>query len=74
MNKIIKLHFVKGFAEGKVKQVEVTLDYLLNTWNKELKFLNKNEIEKINNLKKGESITSIGGSTEETKVIIGRVK
>ena len=73
MNKIIKLHFVKGFAEDG-KQVEVTLDYLLNTWNKELKFLNKNEIEKINNLKKGESITSIGGSTEETKVIIGRVK
>ena len=73
MNSIIKLHFVKGFAEDG-KQVEVTLDYLLNTWNKELKFLNKNEIEKINNLKKGESITSIGGSTEETKVIIGRVK
>ena len=73
MNKIIKLHFVKGFAEDG-KQVEVTLDYLLNTWNKELKFLNKNEIEKINNLKKGESKTSIGGSTEETKVIIGRVK
>jgi hypothetical protein len=73
MNRIIKLHFVKGFAEDG-KQVEVTLDYLLNTWNKELKFLNKNEIEKINNLKKGESITSIGGSTEETKVIIGRVK
>ena len=73
MNRIIKLHFVKGFAEDG-KQVEVTLDYLLNTWNKELKFLNKNEIEKINNLKKGESITSICGSTEETKVIIGRVK
>ena len=73
MNRIIKLHFLKGFAEDG-KQVEVTLDYLLNTWNKELKFLNKNEIEKINNLKKGESITSIGGSTEETKVIIGRVK
>ena len=73
MNRIIKLHFVKGFAEDG-KQVEVTLVYLLNTWNKELKFLNKNEIEKINNLKKGESITSIGGSTEETKVIIGRVK
>ena len=44
MNKIIKLHFVKVFAEDG-KQVEVTLDYLLNTWNKELKFLNKKEIE-----------------------------